>query len=90
MSAGLPLIIVNILSIFIITLWVFNGSGGLKTRAIIGIVFLISLLVCWYFVVTFGVFHDFGSLAMSLAFLVSIVSFFIPVVSNKHYANKNS
>lgn len=83
MSAGLPLLLITLLSNIILAIWAFYGKGRRIFRLVAAGALLIGQLACWVIIMRFGVFHDYGSAAMGAAFLLSTVTFFVPYVGNK-------
>jgi len=83
MSAGLPLLILTILSVNILMIWSFLGTGNKKIRILITISIFTLIAVSWFLIQHFGVFHPVGSSAMGFAFIISMGAVFIPIVFNK-------
>ena len=90
MSAGLPLLVLSILSIIILVVWSRNGSGQRNTRIIVTAIIILSLVVSWSTLLAIGVFHTVGSWGMGLGFIISIGAFFVPIIHNKLGRNDNT
>ncbi|WP_461535169.1 hypothetical protein [Spongorhabdus nitratireducens] len=90
MSAGFPLLILNLLSTIILVVWSRNGSGKRDFRVIATAIIVLSLFASWTALLTFGVFHPVGSWGMGLGFIISVGSFFVPIVHNKLGRNENT
>jgi hypothetical protein len=51
----------------------------------------LSLLAgSWVVLLSFGVFHPFGSWAMGIGFISAIAAFFVPMVYSKVHTNENT
>jgi len=78
MSAGLPLLIVNLLAFVILVAWMAKGQGNQNIRIGIGVVITISLLVCWKLIITYSVFNPIGANSMGASFIISFFVLFMP------------
>lgn len=83
MGAGLPLMIVSIISGIVIFSWILKGSGSQQKRLIYGGVLMFSVVICWILLISFGMFSDIGKYAMAGGFVISIIGLFFPVVWNR-------
>ena len=90
MSAGLPLLILSFLSTIILVVWSRNGSGQRNFRVIATVAIILSLLASWAALLSFGVFHPLGSWGMALGFIISIGTFFVPIVHSRFGQNENT
>jgi Na+/phosphate symporter len=90
MSAGLPLLILSVLSTIILAVWLRNGAGDKTHRITAASVLLVILILSWVVLLSFGVFHPIGSWAMGVSFIASIVAFFVPLVYNKWCSNERT
>lgn len=87
MSAGIPLLILSVLSTIILVAWLHKGAGH-KTHRVIAVgVLLVILLLSWVALLSFGVFHPLGSWGMSVGFIASIFAFFVPMLYNELCSN---
>ncbi|KPZ67637.1 hypothetical protein AN944_03979 [Shewanella sp. P1-14-1] len=90
MSAGLPLLILSVLSTIILVVWLRNGAGD-KTHRITAVgVLLVILALSWVALHSFGVFHPIGAWGMVVGFTASIAAFFVPVVYSKWCRNEHT
>lgn len=80
MAAGLPLMVITALALIILGNWMFSGPGKKRGRSILGSVILLSLGACWYILLLNSAVTDTGAIAMGIAFLIAIATFFVPVV----------
>jgi hypothetical protein len=91
MSAGVPLFIFSALATLILVVWSRSGAGAKSNRIKIAVITLAILVASWVALLSFGVFHPVGSWGMSIGFIVSIASFFVPVVyNNKVHRDENT
>lgn len=90
MSAGLPLLILSILSTIILVVWLRNGAGHRTHRMTAVCVFLVVLFLSWVALLSFGVFHPIGSWGMGVGFITSILAFFVPMLYNKLLSNEHT
>ena len=90
MSAGLPLLILSLLSVIILVVWSRHGSGQRNFRVTATTIIILSLVASWAALLTFGVFHPVGSWGMALGFVISIGAFFVPIVPNRLNRNENT
>lgn len=90
MSAGIPLLILSVLSTIILVVWLRNGAGH-KTHRVIAVGFLLVILfLSWVALLSFGVFHPIGSWGMGAGFIASISAFFVPILYNKLCSNEQT
>lgn len=90
MSAGTPLFILSALATLILVVWSRGGTGEKSSRIVIAVINFAILVASWVALLSFGVFHPVGSWGMSIGFIVSIASLFVPVVYNKVCSNENT
>ena len=86
----MPLFILSVLSIIILMVWSFNGSGNRNNRVLVASFIILLLVASWGALLSFGAFHPVGSWAMGLSFIISIGAFFVPVAHNKLINNENT
>lgn len=90
MSAGLPLFILSTLATIILVVWLRCGAGRKIHRAWIAASLLVTLVVSWVTLLSYGAFHPVGSWGMAVGFVVSIVTFIVPMVYNKAQSNEHT
>ncbi|WP_019622339.1 hypothetical protein [Amphritea japonica] len=90
MSAGIPLFILSALASVILVLWSRGGAGDKSSRIKIAVFTLAILVASWVALLSLGVFHPVGLWGMSVGFIISIASLFVPVVYNKVRSNENT
>jgi len=78
MSAGLPLLIITLLSCIVIGVWFFRGPAPQLARKLTAAGIVAMQVLCWAALGYFGVFSAWGQTAMGAAFVVSIMSLFVP------------
>ena len=79
MSAGLPLLVLSVLSLVVLFTWAVHGPGSRTVRITISAAFAMCLLLCWVVLLLVGVFQDAGLYAMGAAFILSLSALFVPV-----------
>jgi peptidoglycan/LPS O-acetylase OafA/YrhL len=78
MSAGLPLLILSILSIVVVVTWRIKGDGDAGRRQTIATAWGLLLAASWAAVMALGSDDPRGSAAALLAFVVALAGLFVP------------
>lgn len=82
-EAGIPFVILTLISTPILFLWAINGVGKNIVRYIVATVMIGTLVVSWVLVVSFGAFNYAGQLGLAIGFLVAITAFFVPTLHKR-------
>ena len=80
MAAGLPLMLVSLLSVGVWVAWVIYGPGKAQPRRSIGIVALIVLGVSWYVLINESLVSSAGGGAAIAIVVVSLAGFGVPQI----------
>jgi uncharacterized membrane protein len=80
MSAGLPLLILSILSIVVVVTWRLKGGGDPGRRRTVATVWGVLLAASWAAVLALGSADPRGSGATVLAFVVALAGLFVPQI----------
>jgi len=80
MSAGLPLLILSVLSSLIVAMWVLFGPGPRPQRLTIAVAFFVALALSWALLISFGALHHVGMYAVTCGFLVGLGGLALPLV----------
>lgn len=83
MEAGLPFLILSLMSTALLLLWGKNGSGSSRSRWGIACSMIGSLLLCWFLVGKFGVFSAVGGNSLLIGFAITIAAFAVPSFHKK-------
>ena len=85
MGAGIliPFCILSFLALIILVVWMRNGSGNKSIRANIASILILSIIASWISLFSFGGMHRLGQWGMIVGILLSILSFFVPLIYNK-------
>jgi hypothetical protein len=78
MNAGMPLLILSLLSIVVVTTWRFKGTGDAGRRRTMATGWGVVLVACWAAVFALGSTDPLGSVATTLAFVVALAGLFVP------------
>lgn len=78
MSAGLPLLIITLLSCVVMVVWFSRSCLPQLPRRLTAASIVALQALCWVTLGYFGVFSAWGSTAMGVAFVVGILSLFVP------------
>jgi hypothetical protein len=80
MNAGLPLLILSILSIVVVVTWRIKGAGDAGRRQTVATAWGLLLATSWAAALALGADHRLGSGAAVLAFVVALAGLFVPQI----------
>jgi uncharacterized membrane protein len=80
MSAGLPLLILSILSVVVVVTWSLKGAGDGRRRRTAASVWGVLLVACWAAVLALGSADPRAGGATALAFVVALAGLFVPQI----------
>jgi uncharacterized membrane protein len=78
MSAGLPLLILSILSVVVVVTWSLKGDGEAGRRRTVASVWGVLLVACWAAVLALGADDPRAGAATAVAFVVALAGLFVP------------
>jgi hypothetical protein len=80
MSAGLPLLILSILSVVVVVTWSLNGAGDPGRRRAVASAWGVLLVACWAAVLALGTADPRAGAATVVAFVVALAGLFVPQI----------
>jgi len=80
MSAGLPLLVLTILSCGVLAAWFFRGARPRLLRRSIAVALVVLQLLCWAALLHFSVFGRLGVFAVGAGFVVGVAGLVVPVL----------
>ncbi|RPH41354.1 MAG: hypothetical protein EHM87_19895 [Burkholderiales bacterium] len=80
MSAGLPLLILSILSVVVVVTWSLKGDGDAGRRRTVASVWGVLLVACWAAVLALGAEDPRAGAATAVAFVVALAGLFVPQI----------
>lgn len=78
MNAGMPLLILSLLSIVVVVTWRIRGSGDATRRRNVASAWGVVLVACWAAVLALGSADPRSGVATGLAFFVALAGLFVP------------
>lgn len=80
MNAGLPLLILSLLSIVVVVTWRIRGPGEAGRRRVISSAWGLALVACWAAVLALGSADPRAGVATAIAFVVALAGLFAPQI----------
>jgi hypothetical protein len=80
MNAGLPLLILSILSVVVVVTWSLKGTGDAGRRRAVASAWGVLLVACWAAVLALGPADPRAGGATVVAFVVALAGLFVPQI----------